>query len=193
MKFSSLFTGFVAGLATVTSVVASPVAIEKRAAQDVLDGIQNLSDKVVALNATAATYRGGLLGIAKAIKIQIQSGQVQSAIDDAKEAVVDSEEEVFNFEDSQAISVAMVELRPRIVSTLQTLISKEPEFAKGVLGFGIIPLNGIVKAGLVKQKEASGEFADVLLPKLDPAFSGIAPLLINAINAAFDEAIAVFS
>lgn len=193
MKLSSMFTGLVAGFAAVTTVVSSPVSFEKRAAQDVIGAIDVLTEELIGLNNTASGYVGGIAGLVKAIRIQIESGKVQSAIESARDTVVDSTEEIFNFADSQGISVAMVSLRPKILQTLQTMISKEPEFAKGVFGLGVIPLNGIVLSSLEKQYAASKEFADVLVPMLDPVFANIAPLLIESINKAFDEAIAVFS
>lgn len=193
MKFSSMFTGLVAGFAAITTVVSSPIALEKRGPQEVLDAISNLSEKLVCLNETASGYKGGIVGIPKAIKIQIQSGQVQTAINRATSSVVDSTEEQFDLLSSADISVAMVELRPKILSTLQTMISKEPEFRKGVLGLGVIPLNGIVRSSLEKQFSSSQQFADALVAKLHPTYGSIAFVLINSINKAFEEAIAVFS
>ena len=79
-----------------------------------MDAISNLSEKLVCLNEIAWGCKGGILGIAKAIEIQIQSGQVQTAINDATGDVVDSTEEVFDLQSSSDISVTMVELRPKI-------------------------------------------------------------------------------
>lgn len=196
MKFSSLMTGF-AGLLATTTVVANPMpanaAIQKRSADEVVASIKGIGESLTKLNTTASGYVGGLKGAFTAIKIQIQSSKAGKAIDKATDATKESKEKKFDLPSSQKISSAMLELLPSIQSTLKTLSSKEPEFRKGVLGTGLIPLNPIVKKSLESQKKKSNEFAEVLTPKLDDAFGKIAPMLTKQINDGFDKAIEVFS
>lgn len=201
MKFSSVFTGLTAGFLAITGVVASPVAvdsvesidpIQKRGSNEIIAAIHDLTAKLTDLNETALDFESGFVGPAKAIGIQIKSNKVSKAIDAATEAAVESEDK-FNFASSLDLSLSMLQLLPRILSTLETLAAKEPEFRKGAFGTGAVPLNDLVKKSLVGQKEKSNEFAETLVPKLDKVFEYISPIITVSINEAFDQVIGLFS
>lgn len=203
-----MFTGLAAGFLAVTSVVASPMPIndissldtldtfdtfEKRSTNDVIAAIHEISDKLTELNNTATDYVGGIKGATKAIKIQILSKKVLKALEKATDATNDIEEPKIGLGPSLDISVNMLQLLPRITSTLDTLVSKADEFAKGVLGTGLVPLNGIVRKSLEDQQEKANEFSEALIPKLEEIFATVAPLITNTINNSFNRAIEVFS
>lgn len=189
MQLSSIFVGIVTALvATSTSVFASPVSHEKRDVDDILDSIVNLQDKLMILNTTAADYDGGLKGLTTALKIQGESSNVQKALQNAVDVANDSPD--FNDKESQKVAETLLDFKPQVISTIGTLVKKEPVFRKGVLG---IPLTGLVKKNLEDQHELSTELGKAITKRLTDAFAELAPAVTEAIDKAFKKAIKEFS
>ncbi|KAF3479613.1 hydrophobic surface binding protein B [Arthroderma uncinatum] len=182
MKLTSIFTAVVAALAT--TVVASPVA--KRDGAAVVNTVNAISQQITDLDNTVKTYNGGLI---TAIKIQVKTSKLTKGLKTAISTVQESAK--FNDQESQAVAVAFVNLKPKIDTVLATIVSKQPIFKKGVLG--IFPLDWLVKYNLKQQKDLSAKLGDETVLKLNEQFAKLAPLINAAIADAFTKAIAAFS
>ncbi|PGH28981.1 hypothetical protein GX50_08283 [[Emmonsia] crescens] len=185
MKFASLFTGIVAALAT--TALASPLtSFSKRDAAEVVDTVKSISTQVVELETTVQSFTGQVI---KALKIQIKTGKLTKALEDAIEKTQESPN--FTTDESVTIAMGFIDLQPKITKVLDALISKKDVFKKGLFGF--IPLTGIVRGGLEKQKELSAQLGQETVKKLTPEFANLAPIINGLIAADFSRAVAAFS
>lgn len=157
---------------------ASSVLADGAAIADAISAIQNATQE---LNATVATWNGGILG---AIPIVSESTSLLTAINDATATAKQSA----NLSAIEAITVGLdiITLVTDVNSTLTTIIDAKLKFDKTLL-------TGVVLLNLGLEKSASAEFSDAVIEKLPETFVSTGQTLSDEITASFDQAIDVYN
>lgn len=182
MKFFSVATAFLAA----TCVSSQPV---KRDASSIVTAIKEIGEQLTTVNGTINEFESGLKGTITALKIHFQSKKVGRLTEDATE--ITNESEKLNDADSQEVAVSVVDLQPKIFSVLDGIVAKKPQFDKAILGIGSGAF--IVRGDLEKLQETTGDFGATLITKLSDKVAGLAPVIIDAIDARFKETLEVYA
>ncbi|RMZ87258.1 hypothetical protein DV736_g5516, partial [Chaetothyriales sp. CBS 134916] len=177
----------------VTSVICTPTpevpALEPRDETSINNTITVLSNKLITLNDTVTDFTPGLLGTFTALTIAAQAEDIKNTIDHGTWVIEQSEQ--LNQADSLAIAGVVVGLATNVYSVLDNIVSKKWAFDEAILG--ILSASFLVKDLLESLRSSTQNFGDALIPKLDASLQGVAPVVVDNIDAAFAKAIAAYS
>ncbi|OOF97930.1 hypothetical protein ASPCADRAFT_128117 [Aspergillus carbonarius ITEM 5010] len=173
---------------TVLATATTTLHRTKRDAASVVSAVTTISTQLLTLNATVSNYPGGIEGTLSALQIQAETIQLEF---DLKTAIITTRQSA-NFTDteSQKVAQAFVTLEPQIASTLANIVSKKPDFDDGLLG--IASLSFLVKFDLQELSSLSKSLGAAVQTKLSGTYAQLAPLLLDEIANAFQEAIAAY-
>lgn len=165
-------------LLLLSAVHAPSVRADGAAIATAISAIQNAS---LALGSTVASWDGNILG---AVPIVTESTALLGAIN----AGTGTARASANLTDLEAITVglATIQLATDVNTTLATLLAAKPLFDRDLL-------TGVALLNLELEKSASGAFSDALLAKLPASFASTGATIAGEINAAFEQAIDVYS
>lgn len=166
--------------------LASP-ALYKRDDTAIVQALTYVNHNITVVSETLDTFNKPKDAIT-AFKIQIQTDAVIKSVQNA--ASVSNASEPLNDAQSENVAAAVLQLQPNINSLLDKVVAHKPQFETALFGYSAVP---VVKLSLTNAKKAADDFGAALVPRLSPAFQQVAPLIVEQIDAKFNEAIAAFS
>ncbi|KAL3486441.1 hydrophobic surface binding protein A-domain-containing protein [Aspergillus germanicus] len=149
-------------------------------AQAVLNDINAIRTQLTALSSSVDGVVSGIPGIPHALQVQVDATvldrHIQTGAQDA------SASPPFG-SNSLQVGLALIALLSPITDALDQITEKNSTF--GELGV-------IVLSSLVQLRRDTSAFSDEVVPKLGPLEAAIAPAVVQAIEEAFDGAIAAY-
>lgn len=143
--------------------------------------IKSISTLVTSLQNDVKYVTAGIPGLPWALQVQQDAIALGDMINQGtKDANASA---AFGGGGSLDIGLSLISLEPTITQTLQAVAAKNTSF--GDLGL-------IVQYSLTQLKADTDKFASAVVAKLDGLEGGIAPGVVQAIDKAFDDAIAAY-
>ncbi|KAL7272354.1 hypothetical protein RUND412_004845 [Rhizina undulata] len=161
--------------------VVTSLPLVKRDATTVQSDLSTISTDIDTLSSAIISYTGDLIG---ALTVAVAANTLNT---DVQKGTVDTTASSdFDITDSLSVTSAALTLTPKLITTLNEWILKEPSFAQ-------ISLNALVALQLTMLKTSSDNLSSALQNKTQ----AIDKLLIAAaqtnVDAAFETAIAAYS
>ncbi|KAI5362709.1 Putative Cell wall mannoprotein [Septoria linicola] len=166
--------------------LATP-SLYKRDGASITQAISYVNSNITAVNNTLNTFNKPKDSIT-ALKIQVHTTELTKSVNSAA-SVANASAPLSNSEEFD-VATAVLNLQPNINSLLDNVVAHKPQFGTAIFGFSASPL---VKKDLQDAEKAADAFGAALTPKLSGAYQQAAPIIVQQIDAKFDEAIKQFS
>ncbi|GIZ49436.1 hypothetical protein CKM354_001246600 [Cercospora kikuchii] len=158
-------------------------------AQSIVDALQLVQQGIRYSDSLVYRFDGNpYTGALDAINIQESANQVGHAVEYC--IAVANASPLLNDQDSGAVAVAILSLRPDVETLLKRIISKKWNFDQVVVG--LFSVSKQVQQALTDQKAQTIALGNAVASKLSGAYRQAAPLLLEEFSASFDSAIAAF-
>ncbi|KAL2852030.1 hydrophobic surface binding protein A-domain-containing protein [Aspergillus pseudoustus] len=162
------------------SMLALPAAVLAADYRTVLADITAISDQLENLSTSVDAVTSGIPGLPYALQVQVDATTLDKRIQAGAQNANASP--AFGGGSLQ-VGLALIGLQPKITDSLEQISEKNTTF--GELGI-------IVLASLTQLKTDTTAFSDEIVPKLGALEAAIAPAVVQAIENAFDGAIAAY-
>lgn len=140
--------------------------------------IGNITTLLNTLGEHAQEMKSGMAGVPIALQVQVDAVKLDKVIREGTQHAKDSDP--FGGQGSLQVGLALVALKPKIISTLDDMAKQQETFGD----FGIFVLQSLRQ--LEKDTDA---FAAAVTEKLSGLEKSIAPGIIKSIDGAFDKAV----
>ncbi|EME78208.1 uncharacterized protein MYCFIDRAFT_212659 [Pseudocercospora fijiensis CIRAD86] len=152
------------------------------ALQLVQSHVRYVNQRVVAFNGNPST------GTLDAVNINQAADDLGHAVEYATRVAQASSQ--LSAQDSEAVSAAVISLRPDVEGLLKNIAAKRPAFDRVVIG--LFSVSKQVQTTLTDEKALTIALGNAIASKLSGAYREAAPLLLNEFSMAFDAAIGAY-
>ncbi|KAF2762869.1 hypothetical protein EJ05DRAFT_471831 [Pseudovirgaria hyperparasitica] len=170
------------------STLSTALAIEARAAQDVLNDISQIKTQTATVQRDIDAFQGGPASAVQALQIKTDSDTLQKTIQKGSTDARNSAS--FTDNESAAIANAVTGLQTSIFKVLNSLVAKKAGFETAIFGSSAVP---IVHDTLVGLRADTGYFGGNVTQKLTPQIAKLSPLIVSNIDFHFVRAVDAFS